>query len=678
MNNRVSRKYHPLPIVLILIGLAASAFVLVARYRVESANRSVELAIDFAQLRQLSAAMGPAPAQALGQLGSAGVTGVILSEETLADLESEGALDVRRISLSAADGQHVAVTRVRADDAALYDRIAAVLAHKLRAPAGPAPSEGGLALEGPRGRIFLPAEWNDVRTIGIGLDPQAIALARSARMDVVGRIADFSAASPDAIEWSLGQLADTGARVVIFAGEEVLGYRKQLKVTASALEQSGLLYGAVEMGKQRGDEGLSRALHARFVRVHSIPTAELVRLTPNDAIERFSKAVRERNVRLAYLRLFDEAGAEPMAESLAYVRAISADLRSAGFQMGPAQPFTPMTVPAAAAALAALAVAGAAVLLVAATVPMSGGRQAGSAVLLAVACAGLVFVAGDLGRKVVALGAAVLFPTLGLVLRPLPADDELRREHAGSFSPLSWFALASAISVAGGVVLAGVLSQTASLVKVVEFSGIKVAQHLPLLLVAAIYVTGAFNTGDWPGERRRIVDRTRRFLSAPLLTWTSGAALVGLVVLALLVARSGNDSGVGVSDLELKFRALLDRFLVRPRTKEFLIGHPILWCALFLAAWGRRGPWLIPVVLVGAIGQVGMVNSFCHLHTPIALTLSRTWNGLWVGSFIGLAAVVVLRRLWPPRAEVSPASPVTQGMSEPLPLPRRAVAGRQR
>jgi hypothetical protein len=155
--------------------------------------------------------------------------------------------------------------------------------------------------------------------------------------------------------------------------------------------------------------------------------------------------------------------------------------------------------------------------------------------------------------------------------------------------------------------------------------------------------------------------------------------VVGLVVLALLVARSGNDSGVGVSDLELRLRSLLDRFLVRPRTKEFLIGHPALWCALFLASAGWRGGWLIPVLLVGAIGQVGMVNSFCHLHTPIALTLERTWNGLWMGSLLGLAAIAVLRRLLPRREAVRPGPALeTAGTGEPLTLGPKVASGRSR
>jgi hypothetical protein len=57
---------------------------------------------------------------------------------------------------------------------------------------------------------------------------------------------------------------------------------------------------------------------------------------------------------------------------------------------------------------------------------------------------------------------------------------------------------------------------------------------------------------------------------SPILLWQVAAALATLFVLALVVLRSGNDGGVGVSAGELKVRALLDQLLyTRPRFKEF-------------------------------------------------------------------------------------------------------------
>src|SRR5207302_414981 len=118
-------------------------------------------------------------------------------------------------------------------------------------------------------------------------------------------------------------------------------------------------------------------------------------------------------------------------------------------------------------------------------------------------------------------------------------------------------------------------------------------------------------TRDEPpaAQWQRIAERVTRYLAQPLHVWQTAAALVGAVALALLVARTGNDPGVGVSALEMKFRSLLEAHLVRPRTKEFLIGHPALLIGLAMAATPRWSRWALPFLLVGAIGQASIVNS---------------------------------------------------------------------
>jgi MFS family permease len=70
-----------------------------------------------------------------------------------------------------------------------------------------------------------------------------------------------------------------------------------------------------------------------------------------------------------------------------------------------------------------------------------------------------------------------------------------------------------------------------------------------------------------------------------------------------------------------------------------------------------RGLWV--ALTVGAIGQVSILNSFCHLHTPLTLTLLRVFNGLWVGALAGIILCVVWdlvsRRIAPERRDPSPA-----------------------
>ena len=139
--------------------------------------------------------------------------------------------------------------------------------------------------------------------------------------------------------------------------------------------------------------------------------------------------------------------------------------------------------------------------------------------------------------------------------------------------------------------------------------------------------------------------------------WHVALMLVGVAGLGILIMRSGNDSGIGVSTLELKFRAVLDQvFGVRPRTKEVLIGHPFLLLGLARMAAGKRfGRWVI--LSIGAIGVTSIVNTFSHLHTPLEISLIRTLHGLWVGAVLGALLYVACEIIEAFRAKLaSPAA----------------------
>jgi len=84
---------------------------------------------------------------------------------------------------------------------------------------------------------------------------------------------------------------------------------------------------------------------------------------------------------------------------------------------------------------------------------------------------------------------------------------------------------------------------------------------------------------------------------------------------------------------------LLDNLLgVRPRTKEFLLGHPLLLLLFYL---GFRDNRFQPLLLAGVIGQVSLVNTYAHIHTPLLVSLLRSFNGLWLGIIGGLVLIVM-------------------------------------
>ena len=47
-------------------------------------------------------------------------------------------------------------------------------------------------------------------------------------------------------------------------------------------------------------------------------------------------------------------------------------------------------------------------------------------------------------------------------------------------------------------------------------------------------------------------------------------------------------------------------------------------------------------LMLGAIGQTSVVNTLCHLHIPVALSLGRVIEGLVLGCIIGFGIWVAM------------------------------------
>src|SRR5205823_976664 len=132
-------------------------------------------------------------------------------------------------------------------------------------------------------------------------------------------------------------------------------------------------------------------------------------------------------------------------------------------------------------ALIGLGVGAGAALLLAGIFPLKR-VQAGLAVVLAIGCSAVALTGISLGLQALALLAAVVFPTLGFVLLPQPvgAFEEHKhaavRERSQSIVPaLAEFGFLSAVTLAGALMLAGLLSDLPFMVKIRSFAGIKVA-----------------------------------------------------------------------------------------------------------------------------------------------------------------------------------------------------------
>jgi hypothetical protein len=122
------------------------------------------------------------------------------------------------------------------------------------------------------------------------------------------------------------------------------------------------------------------------------------------------------------------------------------------------------------------------------------------------------------------------------------------------------------------------------------------------------------------------------------------AGIVIIAAGALMLVRSGNDSEISPSPLELALRHGLESALsVRPRFKEFLIGFPFMMLLPALLPAHRRAiGWLLALGIGVGIGDV--IDTFSHLHTPLEVSLLRVVYGLVIGAIIGGILTWIYRR----------------------------------
>ncbi|MBI3947287.1 MAG: hypothetical protein HY321_15285 [Armatimonadetes bacterium] len=660
----LSRAY----IVVLVAGMLASAAIAVSRVRVERGNPAVQMVVEWNEIRALAFATSTSPETfdpvgVLRRLKAHGLTGLAVSQVQLDDLYGAGRAFLER-DPEAPPGSPA--MRLLAPDATWAAQIAAQV--NARRGAGRV-----VALPGAGGRVVrLRDGFEPLRTTEVGPAPEAVRAAKEAGLEVVARVSSYPGVTPAAIRWIMADLKGHGARSVVFTGTEVLGHKDLLEKTADALLSQGLNYGFVEFGKQQGDAALARLLHGHIVRVHSITDAEMAQVAPAQAVERFVKAARERNIRIAYVRLFTQMREDPVGTNERYLDAIVRGLRRAGLTTGVARPYAPLYAGRPLLILAGTGVVAGVLLLIGRLVTLPVGVQTAIFLLGAFGSALLLGLPPtvDLARKALALLAALVFPTLAVLVfgvargstsptsRPTEDDDEheqTRPPHSHTLPVLARFAAMSAVTLAGALLIVGLLGDSRFLIKYDQFIGIKAAHVLPLLGLALALATGFFEppaprAARWTEARAR----ARRLLGDPVFVWQVAAVFAGVVLLAMLVMRSGNESGVGVPGWELRFRSLLDRILlVRPRTKEFLVGHPAMVLALWAGLRGRRSLWG-GALLVGAIGQVSLLNTFCHVHTPLLVSLLRAANGLVLGALLGIAAIWGIHRFGgDPRGDVS-------------------------
>jgi hypothetical protein len=647
---------------ILLIALLACAVVAFERARIESATRRVELTMDYNDFLSLARSYDYNPADFLVEMRRAGLTSLALTEELGSNVgSSNNAIALPGAVLAAQahiggieDPTLLALVRagkVRADEVYLlvfdtptYVRYRAQLPLHFE-------TKSIRVLHAVKPYVIaLRSQIDYFNTTGLGIPADQVALARRLNLLIDPRFQNDERFSLPQIQ---REFAYTGAghrlATVIFFGlrNQVMGFPDHVKDMAALFgepQYRALNFGEIETYDpsqvQKGSSELASLIPGRTVRVEAITKVELDKLLLPEIVARYELGVRERNVRVVYLRPFAHQynGLSIEKTNVEMVREIASDLVARGFKPGRAAPIplyrgnSRILV-----GLAALAVPSIFLLLLGFYGwyrPLWAVLAYGATVLLYLG--GIVSHHDLLARSIIALSGALLFAAAGfsvlsrafLQAPAATAGRQIRRSVA-------WTLIATGITLLGALVVVGVMSSPLVMEEVEPFRGVKLLLAVPPLLALALYLfTDKFDPQ---------VRDPRETLTEPVRIYQLAAAAVVLGVGALVLLRSGNQSDISPSAFELALRHNLTSLLaVRPRFKEFLIGFPALMLMPALRIPHRR--WLgVLLALAIGIGLGDVIDTFSHLHTELLVSVLRVFNGFVIGAIVGIAAILIYR-----------------------------------
>ncbi len=613
-----------------------SLYSIARRHQVEAKNKAVAIAAEFETIEALALAEGISVADAVANLKLQGLNTFVISEETIGEQVGAGYLTLSSGRTPAGES----VSTLTFTDPTELPRVLRGLENRF----GPLADR---VVTGDRTLSVTGISPGLLRSTSIGLDPGEAQMAQESGFAIVGRFANPQGISSEGVRKTFEWAKESGATIYLPMGDQVLGRRDATTATIDALKDFDILYASPEFTKIGGDANVVAAIPERVVLLHSAQAAELDKLQLIDAVERYGRAGRERNMRILLIRPVTSAAEEPLTALANFVKEVGNQIRKEGGEIGTPKPFTEPDLPKWWRTFIALTATPAIWFVFAAFHPskkpmrqlfgIAVGKSALAVGLLLLLC-GLASVTKS-GSQITPFLIALSFPVLGYLLL-----DRFRPKNV-----IVGFLLVSAMSVAGALCVAGMLNGLSFYIQADQFRGVKLSVFLPIVLVGGLFF---LRLVDWQGTLR-----------GPITWGTAGLGFVILIGLALMIARSGNDTGAGASSLELMIRNILDRFLyVRPRTKEFLIGHPLLVIGVgMLSAYTALrakmsqapaleprvkalGAWTTLVLMVSASGQTSIVNTMGHLHIPVLLSLARIVIGLVIGCIIGLVLWSILWR----------------------------------
>lgn len=643
--NIFADKIGKIMLIFVILSFIMSVFVTIKRHEVEKENKTVEITADYSALYEFAQSHNLDFYEMLSDFQDKGLSSVAFSEDTIETLNRSGliryfnGLSVKS-ELSVDVLSHIGKIEPEETYILVYSEDVLSQLKKFSFSSFTdlkvlfEPQE--VSLDEPAVvKIFMTRSSGD--NLGVGFSLKKIKECKKLGLGIVLRPGNNPDMNPESIKRFFSILKkEYFADKIIFAGSDndVTGFPSYLEDTVSILKELSLPFGIMEApnvkAMQKGIKTLGLKAPELAVRVMTIVPVQQKKLSIESMAEKYSLGVRERNIRLIFIRphtvLYGNLNADEV--NMEYITAVKNAVTSNGMNIGNAKPFPKTNYPIFYAFVISLGIASSLVLCCRKILNRHKfdyiilGLWAIFSVICLISGKMLIY------RKLSAFMAGIVFPFIAVTFNFELIRDIINKNVKVGISWLksSFVLLTSAlIASVGGIFLSSLLADTEFYIQADMFRGIKV-----LMVFCPIFATLLW-TLDIKNPLKDISDKLNSFVKY------SHALAVGILggIGAYFILRTGNASESSVSKTELSLRSTLMSIMgIRPRFKEFILGFPSIMCFGLLRYFKlEKYSWIL--ILCMSIGIADLTDTFAHIHTPILITLIRVFNGMFLGWIIG-------------------------------------------
>ncbi len=507
-----------------------------------------------------------------------------------------------------------------------------------------------------------------IMKLGIGYDQEKIDLIKESGLDVVLRPLNYvtSWTGKKYVETSLNQYEELGLnpKYMIFTGKQILGYPKNVNLVKDFINKNDMKVALIESPVQRqhieqkGIDKLTKNLDYKAIRLFSIPeyVQERYKFNNYEGAEEIEntlyRAVTERNIRVIYFnpfRLDKERYLTDFSEYEKTFKSFEERIAKHNMTIGQAEAMKPNHINIVLKMLLGFGILGGAMILLEELFKLNKRFKSLIMIMGALGIIGTSIAIPNLSNAIFAMGAAVVFPSLSMVYFCKKLKEYYNNKNDKSIKNtilvgIKQLVIMTLISGIGSIFVASILSDIEFLLEMQIFRGVKLVQLLPIVvyLIAFIGYFGYKKQKSSVDNKINKLEIQEMFLDNIKILYAIIAGVI-LYVGYIYLARTGHETDVQPSDLEIMFRNFLElKLIARPRIKEFLLAFPAVILAVdFVFNKQKLGIFIAGLVI--ALGQTSVVNTFSHLRTPMYVSSLRLIYGLIAGIVIGVVYLLLMK-----------------------------------